>query len=66
MTTDTKKPTVTGRVDGNIFSVIGAASKALKKANQHKLAEEMTAKAFNAGSYDEALQVCMEYVDFDI
>jgi hypothetical protein len=49
--------------DGNVFNLIGLASKALYKANKGKEAEEMKKKVFKAGSYDEALAIMMEYVD---
>ena len=49
--------------DGNVFAVIGRCARALKKAGQPDKAKEMTEAAFKAKSYDEALGVCMEYVD---
>jgi hypothetical protein len=49
--------------DGNVFAVIGKVSSALKKAGQEDQASEFTAKAFQAGSYDEVLQLVMEYVE---
>ena len=59
-----KKPKVklTGQ-DGNVFNLMGICSKALKKAGYPKKATEMTDKVFSAGSYDEALQIMMKYVD---
>lgn len=49
--------------DGNVFSVIGKVSSCLKKAKLSDQAKEFTEKAFDAGSYDEVLRLCMEYVD---
>ena len=49
--------------DGNVFSIIGRVSGALKKANQSDKAHEFTEKAFAAGSYDEVLRLAMEYCD---
>jgi hypothetical protein len=49
--------------DGNVFSIIGRVSKALKKAGQEDKAKEFTDKAFNAGSYDEVLRLAMTYCD---
>ena len=49
--------------DGNIFAVIGQCARALRKAGQTDKAKEMTEAAFKAKSYDEALGVCMQYVD---
>jgi hypothetical protein len=63
---DRVKPIVSGPVDGNIFGVMGAASKALKKVGMYKESEEMCNKVFNAHSYDEALQICMAYVEFNL
>ena len=47
--------------DGNVFSIIGRCSKALKRAGQEEKAKEFTDKAFGAGSYDEVLRLAMEY-----
>lgn len=49
--------------DGNIFAVIGRCARALRKDGQADQAKEMTAAAFKARSYGEALGVCMRYVD---
>ena len=51
--------------DGNVFNLIGLASKALKKANHPDQAKEMTTKCFGSGSYDEALCIISEYVDIE-
>ena len=58
------KPTVklVGQ-DGNVFNLIGLASRALKKAGQPGAAKEFTDKAFASGSYDAVLQLIMEYCD---
>lgn len=60
------KPTVqlTGE-DGNVFSIIGRVSKALKRAGQADKAKEFTEKAFASGSYGEVLQLCMDYVEIE-
>ena len=49
--------------DGNAFSIIGKVSQTLKKSGLREQATEFTKKAFGAGSYNEVLQLCMEYVD---
>lgn len=49
--------------DGNIFNLVGLASRALKRAGQAEQAAEMSKKVFASGSYDEALQTIMQYVD---
>lgn len=59
-----KKPVckLTG-TNGNVFAIIGNVSKTLKNANQSDKASEFSKKAFAAGSYDEVLKLCFEYVD---
>ena len=49
--------------DGNVFSLIGLASKALRKAGLPEKAKEMSTKIFACGSYGEALSIMDEYVD---
>jgi hypothetical protein len=51
--------------DGNVFNLVGLASKALKRAGQPESAKEMSAKCFKAGSYDEAVRVIMDYVEVE-
>lgn len=51
--------------DGNIFSILGRCTKALKKVGQDKEAKELTEKVFSSSSYDEALCICMEYVEVE-
>ena len=60
------KPVVTGPVDGNIFVVMGAVSRALKDAGQRNKVSEMQNRVMSSSSYDEALCICMEYADFDL
>lgn len=49
--------------DGNIFNLLGIASRALKRAGQYDNAKEMSNRVFNSGSYYEALGIILEYVD---
>jgi hypothetical protein len=49
--------------DGNIFNLMGIASKAMKKAGQSEEAKEMTEKIFTSGSYDEALSIISQYCE---
>ena len=49
--------------DGNIFALLGAASKALKRAGLADEAKKMQAEVMQSGSYDAALQVICQYVD---
>jgi hypothetical protein len=59
-----KKPSVqlTGE-DGNVFSIIGRVSAALKKAGQPDKAKEFSSKAMKSHSYDQLLQLAMTYCD---
>ena len=51
--------------DGNIFNLMGIASRTLKKAGLTEQAEEMIEKIRNSGSYHEALGIIMEYVEVE-
>ncbi|MCE5227704.1 MAG: hypothetical protein LLG05_17835 [Porphyromonadaceae bacterium] len=59
-----EKPVVHGPIDHNAFAVLGAASKALRKAGQGDRVKEMMDKA-TSGDYNHLLSTVMEYVDFD-
>jgi hypothetical protein len=50
--------------DGNVFFILGSARKALKKAKLYEEAEKMTKEVTSAKSYDEALVVMSNYVEF--
>ena len=50
-------------IDGNVFSIIGAVSKALKSAGLPDKAKEFSDTAMASGSYDGVLQLCFSYVD---
>lgn len=52
-------------LDGNVFSILGRVSGVLRKAGQSDMAADMTDKVFGVDSYDKALQIMMEYVDFE-
>lgn len=60
----TKKPKckLTG-IDGNVFSITSTVSRCLTRNGLNDLAKEFKGRTFNAGSYDEVLQICMEYVE---
>lgn len=49
--------------DGNIFNVMGAASKTLKCSGMSEESKEMCSRVTSSGSYEEALGIIMEYVD---
>lgn len=49
--------------DGNIFNVMGAASKTLKSSGMSEEAREMCSRVTSSGCYEEALGIIMEYVE---
>jgi hypothetical protein len=51
--------------DGNIFNLMGIASRILKRAGRKEQAEEMIERISNSGSYHEALRIIMEYVEVE-
>jgi len=51
--------------DGNVFNVIGRVSRSLNNLGMRKEAEEFKEKAFSARSYDEVLQLAMEYCEVE-
>jgi len=59
------KPIVVSDVDGNIFAVVGACKRALKRAGQREQATELARRVRGAESYDDALAICDEYVEFE-
>lgn len=62
------KSTVTVKLvgeNGNVFVVIGKTVKELQRAGHHDLAKEYKEKCFNAKSYDEVLQLTMQYVEVE-
>ena len=52
--------------DGNIFAIMGRASRLLKEAGQKAEAEEMINRVTSSGSYDEALGIISEYVETEL
>ena len=51
--------------DGNVFSIIGRVVKVLRQNGLDDKAKEFQNKAIGAGSYDEVLQIVMEYVEVE-
>ncbi|OIJ13534.1 hypothetical protein BKP37_09595 [Anaerobacillus alkalilacustris] len=51
--------------DGNIFSILGRVSRALKENGKADEAKEVIEQVMLSGSYDEALQIMMEYVEVE-
>ena len=50
--------------NGNVFSILGRVSKELKHNGYHDMAVEMSGRVFKSESYDEALGIMQEYVEF--
>lgn len=51
--------------DGNIFNLIGVASRSLRHAGLADKATEMSQKVMQSQSYTEALSIIMEYVEVE-
>ncbi|WP_035178599.1 hypothetical protein [Alkalihalobacterium bogoriense] len=51
--------------DGNIFSILGRVSRTLKENGKANEAKEVSERVMLSGSYDEALQIMMEYVEVE-
>jgi hypothetical protein len=51
--------------NGNVFNLIGIARRALRDAGMTEQAKEMQERVLAAKSYDEALQIMMEYVEIE-
>jgi hypothetical protein len=51
--------------DGNVFNLIGKASRTLQRVGQRKQAYEMKKRIMGGGakSYGDALSIIMEYVE---
>ena len=49
--------------DGNVFSQLGIASRALRESGQSEKASEMSARMMGCDSYDKALSIICEYVN---
>ena len=49
--------------DGNIFNLMGIASRALKRNGQSEQATEMCSRIMASGSYESALCIIGEYVN---
>ena len=49
--------------EGNIFNIMGIASRSLKRAGMSDQAKEMCSRVTGSDSYDRALGIIMEYVN---
>lgn len=52
-------------MDGNIFCLLGRVSQTLKSNGQPDKAKEVAERVISCGSYNEALEIIMEYVDVE-
>lgn len=50
-------------IDGNVYSVIGAVDKTLRRAGLKDRADEFKRRAFEQKSYDDVLMLVHEYVE---
>ena len=51
--------------NGNVFALAGKVNQALRRAGQGDKCEEFNKRLFVSHSYDEALQLMMEYVEVE-
>lgn len=51
--------------DGNIFNLMGIASRTLKRADQDDNASKMCKEVMVSNSYSEALSIIGNYVDIE-
>ncbi|GLB61755.1 hypothetical protein [Cytobacillus sp. NCCP-133] len=51
--------------DGNIFSILGRVSRALKENGKEEQTKEVSERGMASSSYSEALQIIMEYVEVE-
>ena len=52
--------------DGNIFAIMGRASRLLKSSGQGDKAKEMRDRVMSCGSYQKALNIVSEYVETEL
>jgi hypothetical protein len=48
--------------NGNIFNILGIASRTLKNNDMEDAAKEMYSRVTSSGSYEEALAIITEYI----
>ena len=53
-------------MDGNIFAILGRASRLLKRNGQAEQAEEMSNRVYHSGDYYKALNIISEYVETEL
>lgn len=52
--------------DGNIFAILGRASRLLKENGQPQQAKEMSSRVYQSGNYYKALNIIGEYVETEL
>ena len=52
--------------DGNIFIILGRASRLLKENGQPQQAKEMSSRVYQSGDYCKALNIISEYVETEL
>ncbi len=52
--------------DGNIFAILGRASRLLKENGQPQQAKEMCSRVYQSGNYYKALNIISEYVETEL
>ena len=52
--------------DGNIYAILGRASRLLRQNGQSNEAEQMYFRVTSSSSYDEALHIISEYVETEL
>lgn len=52
--------------DGNVFAIMGRASRALKQAGMPDQAKEMVDRVTSSGDYYDALNIISEYVETEL
>ena len=63
MVTENKPKCILIGEDGNVFFIIGRVVKTLRRAGLNEQADEFNKKYPDCESYDEVLQLAMDYVD---
>jgi hypothetical protein len=51
--------------NGNVFNLMGICMRALKSVKLHTESTEMCNRIFKAKSYDESLNIMLDYVDHE-
>ena len=63
MTTEKKPKCRLSGTDSNVFALGGLVGRTLKRAGQEDKAKEFRGKLSRCHSYDEALQLMMQYIE---